>query len=67
MPERCTSEADVYQISFQNDGYGSRIYGMLAMPKKSGKYPAILRVPGAGIRPYSGDPGPPDSDLSSLR
>ena len=56
MPERCTSEADVYQISFQNDGYGSRIYGMLAMPKKSGKYPAILRVPGAGIRPYSGDP-----------
>jgi cephalosporin-C deacetylase len=55
MPERCTSEADVYQISFQNDGFGSRIYGMLAMPKKSGKYPAILRVPGAGIRPYSGD------------
>ncbi len=56
MPERCTSEANVYHISFQNEAVGSRIYGILAMPKKSGKYPAILRVPGAGIRPYSGDP-----------
>ncbi len=55
MPERCTSEANVYHISFQNNSSGSRIYGMLAMPKKSGKYPAILKVPGAGIRPYAGD------------
>jgi cephalosporin-C deacetylase-like acetyl esterase len=55
LPERCTSEANVYHISFQNDAFGSRIYGMLAIPKKAGKYPAILRVPGAGIRPYSGD------------
>jgi cephalosporin-C deacetylase len=55
MPERCTSDVNVYQISFQNDVPGSRIYGILAMPKKGGKYPAILRVPGAGIRPYAGD------------
>jgi len=55
LPERCTSEANVYHVSFQNDAFGSRIYGMLAVPKKAGKYPAILRVPGAGIRPYSGD------------
>ena len=34
---------------------GSRIYGILAIPKKPGKYPAILKVPGAGIRPYAGD------------
>jgi cephalosporin-C deacetylase len=56
MPERCTSEANVFQISFQNETNGSRIYGIMAMPKKPGKYPAILRVPGAGIRAYSGDP-----------
>ena len=56
MPERCTSEANVYQITFQNEAPGSRIYGILAMPKKTGKYPAILKVPGAGIRPYAGDP-----------
>jgi cephalosporin-C deacetylase-like acetyl esterase len=55
MPERCTSEANVYQISFQNEQPGSRIYGILAVPKKAGKYPALLRVPGAGIRPYTGD------------
>lgn len=55
MPERCTSDANVYHVSFQNEVPGSRIYGMLAVPKKPGKYPAILRVPGAGIRPYAGD------------
>jgi cephalosporin-C deacetylase len=55
MPERCTSEANVYHISFQNDAPGSRIYGILAMPKKPGQYPAILTVPGAGIRPYQGN------------
>jgi cephalosporin-C deacetylase len=55
VPERCTSDANVYHISFQNEAVGSRIYGMLAIPKKPGKYPAILRVPGAGIRPYNGD------------
>lgn len=55
MPERCTSEVNVYQISFQNERNFSRIYGILAIPKNTGKYPAILRVPGAGIRPYAGD------------
>jgi cephalosporin-C deacetylase-like acetyl esterase len=55
MPERCTSEINVYHISFQNNAFMSRIYGILAVPKKPGKYPAILKVPGAGIRPYAGD------------
>ncbi len=55
MPERCTGDVNVYHISFQNDGFASRIYGILAIPKKPGKYPAILKVPGAGIRPYAGD------------
>jgi cephalosporin-C deacetylase-like acetyl esterase len=55
MPERCTSDVNVYHISFQNDAFSSRIYGILAVPKKPGKYAAILKVPGAGIRPYSGD------------
>lgn len=56
MPERCTSDVNVYHASFQNEIPGSRIYGILSIPKKIGKYPAILRVPGAGIRPYAGDP-----------
>lgn len=52
LAERCSSTHNTYEISFQNERFGSRIYGILTVPKKAGKYPAILRVPGAGIRPY---------------
>jgi cephalosporin-C deacetylase-like acetyl esterase len=31
-----------------------KIYGVLCKPKAEGKYPAILNVPGAGVRPYKG-------------
>jgi cephalosporin-C deacetylase len=52
LAARSTPEVDVYHISFQNDRGGSRIYGMLSVPTRPGKYPAILTVPGAGVRPY---------------
>ncbi|MBQ2507908.1 MAG: acetylxylan esterase [Bacteroidaceae bacterium] len=55
LPERCTSTVNVYHISYQNIRPGSRTYGILCVPKKPGKYPALFRVPGAGIRPYNGD------------
>lgn len=55
LPERCTETVNVYHVSFQNMRWGSRTYGILCMPKAPGKYPALLRVPGAGIRPYYGD------------
>lgn len=54
LPDRCTEKADVYQVNIQNYETGSRIYGILAKPKAPGKYPAVLQVPGAGIRPYYG-------------
>lgn len=53
MPERCTDKANVYQVSINN--IKGKIYGILCQPKKEGRYPAILHVPGAGIRPYSGE------------
>src|SRR5690606_22224750 len=55
LPERCTEKVDVYHVSFQNYRSRSRIYGILCMPRKEGKYPALLRVPGAGARPYGGE------------
>jgi cephalosporin-C deacetylase-like acetyl esterase len=55
LPERCTEKVDVYHVSLQNYSQRSRVYGILCKPKKAGKYPAILNVPGAGIRPYYGD------------
>lgn len=36
-------------------GFNARTYGILCEPVKAGRYPALLRVPGAGVRPYSGD------------
>lgn len=55
LPDRCTKDVNVYEVSFVNNHPGSRIYGILCVPVKEGKYPALLRVPGAGVRPYSGD------------
>ena len=54
LPERCSELTNVYQVNIQNYG-NSRLYGILAVPKKEGKYPAVLQVPGAGIRPYGPD------------
>jgi len=53
IPERCTDKVDVYHVSINN--INGKIYGILCTPKKEGKYPAILHVPGAGVRPYYGD------------
>ena len=55
LPDRCTENVNVYEVSFVNDRPQGRIYGILCLPVKPGKYPALLRVPGAGSRPYSGD------------
>ena len=55
LPERCTETVNVYHVNIQNYRVGARLYGILCVPKKEGKYPALLRVPGAGVRPYNGD------------
>lgn len=55
LPERCTENTNVYQVNMQNYRPGTRLYGILCIPKKEGKYPAILKVPGAGVRAYTGD------------
>lgn len=55
LPERCTKDVNVYEVSFQNMQAGYRTYGILSVPVKEGCYPALLRVPGAGVRPYGGD------------
>ncbi len=57
LPERCTETVNVYHLNLQNyrEGGTTRLYGILCVPKKEGKYPALLKVPGAGVRPYAGD------------
>jgi len=55
IPERCTENVNTYQVNLQNFRFGTRLYGILCVPKKEGKYPALLKVPGAGVRGYLGD------------
>ncbi|MDR1788997.1 MAG: acetylxylan esterase [Opitutaceae bacterium] len=56
LPDQCTGDVNVYHVSFRVTGGDaraqSRIYGILCEPKAPGKYPAVLRVPGAGVRTY---------------
>ena len=57
LPDYGTADADCWQVNLQNVAViegASRLYGILCMPKAPGKYPALLSVPGAGVRPYRG-------------
>jgi cephalosporin-C deacetylase-like acetyl esterase len=54
LPERCTPKVDVYHISYGNIN-NTRFYGILTVPKAEGKYPAILRFPGAGVHAIGGN------------
>lgn len=57
LPDYGNAAADCYHLNLQNVGMGnapSRFYGILCEPKTPGKYPALLSVPGAGVRPYRG-------------
>ncbi|MDP2982354.1 MAG: acetylxylan esterase [Candidatus Latescibacter sp.] len=65
LPEKCTSTLNVYHVNLQSWGM-SRLYGILCVPKKAGKYPALLRVPGAGVRPYNGDTAMADKGMITL-
>lgn len=58
MPEVSTGKVDCWHVSLQNVGADttgtSRFFGVLCEPKGDGPFPALLQVPGAGVRPYRG-------------
>lgn len=54
LPNRCNDKVDAYHISYGNIN-NTRMYGLLTIPKGEGKYPAILRLPGAGVAEKTGD------------
>ncbi|MDE6207509.1 MAG: acetylxylan esterase [Muribaculaceae bacterium] len=49
LPEKCTETVDVYQVNYTAGGRNTRFYGMLAMPKGDGPFPAVVQYPGAGV------------------
>lgn len=61
ISEASTGKINVYHVSIRtwgqpvSEALQTRVYGILCEPKAPGKYPVILRPPGAGIRPYSGE------------
>jgi cephalosporin-C deacetylase len=67
LPERCTEKVNVYHVNIQNFRLGARLYGILCVPKKEGKYPALLQVPGAGVRAYAGDIGNAEKGMITLQ
>lgn len=56
IPSKSNDSVAVYQAEYEffNDGV-QKFYGVLSIPKKKGKYPAIIRFPGAGWLPLGGD------------
>ena len=67
LPDRCTDKVNVYQVQIQNYRQGSYIYGILCLPKGKGVFPAVLEVPGAGIRPYYGRVDLAEAGIISLQ
>jgi cephalosporin-C deacetylase-like acetyl esterase len=60
LPELCTSKVKAYHVSFRVTGpdwlaVPARMHGILCEPAAPGHYPALLKVPGAGVRPYTGE------------
>ncbi|MGQ3052052.1 MAG: acetylxylan esterase [Roseateles sp.] len=69
-PELSTLKVEAFYLSFQNVGNWagpSRFHGVLAVPRAAGKFPALLNVPGAGVRPYRGNIGMAEQGLITLQ
>lgn len=64
-PELATPYCDVYEVRFQNFSIGQFLYGSLCVPKgvnptdtvATRKYPAVIKWPGAGVKPHPGITG----------
>lgn len=60
QPDLCTPYSDAYMVRYQNDGSYHFFYGIIRVPKGvnpvtgTTRYPALLEVPGAGVRSYKG-------------
>jgi len=50
VPEKCTAQTNVYHVQLQHWRKDTYLYGWLCVPKKEGRYPAVLCVPGAGVK-----------------
>lgn len=66
IEEKSTEHYDVFEVSYLNYEYENRSYAILTVPTKDGKYPAIIRFPGAGVHPLGGNLGIADKEVITL-
>ncbi len=66
IEDKCTETYNVYQVSYLNNEYKNRSYGILTIPVKSGKFPAVIRFPGAGVHPLGGNLNMATKDVITL-
>lgn len=59
VPEKCTPRTLVYHVRLQHWRKNTYLYGWLCVPRRPGKYPAVLSLPGAGVKPV-----PPEVELA---
>lgn len=52
--QESNDRVDVYYVRLQSYRRGNYVYGVLTVPKKPGRKPAILRLPGAAVRTFHG-------------
>ena len=52
--EESNDRVDVFYIRIQSYKAGNYVYGVLTVPNTEGRKPAILRLPGAAVRKFSG-------------
>ena len=53
VPEFSNELVDCYLVKIQAYKKGQYVYGYLTMPKKSGKFAAVISPPGAGVKPMT--------------
>lgn len=63
LPDRCTDKVNVYQARIASV---RPMYGILAVPKAAGRYPAVMRVPGAGVHKIGGYIQPAEDGMITL-
>jgi cephalosporin-C deacetylase len=68
LPDLCTPAVNVYAVRYMSRNHWREVpfYGILTEPVQPGTYPAVLRVPGAGVRPYRGQIGLSEQGIIAL-
>lgn len=69
-PALSSAKVEAFHVSMQNVGNGAattRIYGVLCVPRGAGPFPAVLHVPGAGVRGYKGAPELAEQGMITLQ